>query len=280
MLPGASTSQTYTVYTGDAVDGIINIIATFTHTDLGLQTIAFAYPHIDKTLGTDTNFTVAFTGQSGTGAITYTSSNPAVATVSNDGEVTIVGLGDTIISGYIAACANYAAASASYTLTVHEELQPFIAVTSIIDVPTASTAGLALTLTGVVTPSNADNQTIIWSVSDAGTTGATITGNTLNTTASGVIIVTATIIDGTAIGVNYTQSFNITIAPVDDTHDDDTSDDDTPADKTPDNNNQSGLPKTGVDSNIILWVNLLILSLMGVIVTAPIIKRIKTKKTR
>jgi len=47
-----------------------------------------------------------------------------------------------------------------------------------------------------------------------------------------------------------------------------------------DNNNQSGLPKTGVDSNIMLLISLLILSAMGAIITAAMIKRVKSKKTR
>jgi len=45
-------------------------------------------------------------------------------------------------------------------------------------------------------------------------------------------------------------------------------------------NNQSGLPKTGVDSNLMLLISLLILSAMGAIITATMIKRIKSKKTR
>jgi len=45
-------------------------------------------------------------------------------------------------------------------------------------------------------------------------------------------------------------------------------------------NNQSGLPKTGVDSNIMLLISLLMLSVMGAVTAFAMIKRIKSKKTR
>ena len=81
----------------------------------------------------------------------------------------------------------------------------------ILDVPTAGTAGTPLTLTGTVSPIDATNKSITWAVKSAGTTGATINGNTLNTTAAGTVTVTATIANGTAAGTNYTQDFTITI---------------------------------------------------------------------
>ena len=92
----------------------------------------------------------------------------------------------------------------------------FIPVTNIINVPTIATAGTPLTLTGVVIPNNATNQTITWSVASQGTTGATISGNIFNAVSAGTAGITATIINGLAIGSNYTQDFNITVvaAPV------------------------------------------------------------------
>lgn len=52
------------------------------------------------------------------GAVTYTSSNPAVATVDSTGKVTIVGAGAATITASAAATQNYKGAEASYTLTV------------------------------------------------------------------------------------------------------------------------------------------------------------------
>lgn len=102
--------------------------------------------------------------------------------------------------------------SPSSWVSVEAVAPTFVAVTSITGVPTSGTAGTALTLTGTVNPSNATNKTIIWSVNTAGTTGATISGSTLNTTAAGTVSVRATIMLGGAGMANYTQTFNITIA--------------------------------------------------------------------
>ena len=77
----------------------------------------------------------------------------------------------------------------------------FVPVTDITEVPDQVVAGIPLTLTGIVLPLEATNKDITWSVKDAGETGATITGNTLNTTSAGTVIVTATVENG-AIGVS------------------------------------------------------------------------------
>ena len=74
--------------------------------------------------------------------------------------------------------------------------EPFEPVTDIVGLPTQAIPGEPLTLTGTVLPTDATNQTITWSVKDAGATGATITGNTLYTTKAGTVVITATIKDG------------------------------------------------------------------------------------
>ena len=57
--------------------------------------------------------------------VTYSSSNPSVATVNNDGAVTLVGVGETTITATFGGNASYLAGSASYKLTVTQaEPQP------------------------------------------------------------------------------------------------------------------------------------------------------------
>ncbi|MCL2011023.1 MAG: hypothetical protein FWG71_10855, partial [Synergistaceae bacterium] len=111
-----------------------------------------------------------------------------------------------------ATIANGAAVGTNYTQDVSITVNvPFVPVTSITGMPTSATAGTPLSLTGTVNPSNATNKAIVWSVQNAGTTGATITGSTLNTTAAGAATVRATIANGAAVGTNYTQDVSITV---------------------------------------------------------------------
>jgi hypothetical protein len=71
---------------------------------------------------------------------------------------------------------------------------------------------VSLPLTGTVTP-NASSKTIVWSIHDAGTTGATIHNGILHTRAAGTVAVMATIQNGTAVGVSYWQVFRIRVHP-------------------------------------------------------------------
>ena len=92
------------------------------------------------------------------------------------------------------------------------EVETFISVTEITSVPTEATVGSYLALTGFVSPANAENQTITWRVKDAGGTGAAIIGGTaFSATNAGTAVVTATVANGTAIGTDYTQDFDITV---------------------------------------------------------------------
>ena len=83
------------------------------------QTIAFANAGpITRTVG-NAPFTNTASGGGGTGAITYSSGNLAVATVNaTSGQVTIVAAGTAIITANKAASAGYLAATANYTLNV------------------------------------------------------------------------------------------------------------------------------------------------------------------
>ncbi|MCL1976034.1 MAG: InlB B-repeat-containing protein, partial [Firmicutes bacterium] len=87
----------------------------------------------------------------------------------------------------------------------------FVPVIDIIDVPSTAYANVPLPLNGTVLPSDATNQTIIWNIKDAGITGATLNGNILDIVAPGVLVVTATIVDGLAIGTDFVKDFSITV---------------------------------------------------------------------
>ena len=81
------------------------------------QTLAFAEAAVTKTYG-DSPFVNALTHSVGDGQITYTSSDPAVATVGTDGTVTIRGAGEARITATAAATQNYVETATSFNLTV------------------------------------------------------------------------------------------------------------------------------------------------------------------
>lgn len=72
---------------------------------------------VTKTYG-DSPFVNALDHSAGDGPITYTSSDPAVATVGTDGTVTIRGAGEARITATAAATQNYVETAASFDLTV------------------------------------------------------------------------------------------------------------------------------------------------------------------
>jgi len=76
-------------------------------------------------------------------------------------------------------------------------------------VPKTGEAETPLALTGTVRPVFASNKNIIWSVKDAGTTGADIDGNILITSAKGTVTIRATVLNGIAEGKAFTQDFVI-----------------------------------------------------------------------
>ena len=119
-------------------------------------------------------------------------------------------------SGVPGQISNGSKGSATIRLTNTDNLIPvesepiIIAVTDITGVPATATPGTDLTLTGTVVPDKATAKNIVWRVKSAGTTGATISGHILRTTATGNLTVTATIVSGTGSG-DFTKDFTIVV---------------------------------------------------------------------
>jgi len=155
VTSAGSGTRTYIINPDDAINGVITIIATFTHTDLTIDEIEFTDTSqiIVKTYG-DAPFTNAIkTGYLGTGVITYSSENTNVATVNNSGVVTIHKAGSAVITAEKAADTVYAHASASYTLDVEHKTLTITGVTGVNRDYIAGNTTVALTggaLQGVV----------------------------------------------------------------------------------------------------------------------------------
>jgi uncharacterized repeat protein (TIGR02543 family) len=89
-------------------------------------------------------------------------------------------------------------------------------VTGISNVPANGFTDIAVDLSGAtVSPANATNKTIVWSVKDPGTTGvAAISGHSFKAASAGTLVLTARIVNGdeTEAGVrDYTQDFAILV---------------------------------------------------------------------
>jgi hypothetical protein len=98
---------------------------------------------------------------------------------------------------------------------VYADIRVLEPVQEIINVPAQAIVRKPLDLTGTVLPTSAITKEIIWSVYDAGSTGANICDDRyLYSNATGTVIVTATIKDGLGIDRNYTQNFTIEVKPL------------------------------------------------------------------
>jgi len=86
----------------------------------------------------------------------------------------------------------------------------FVPVTNITGVNTSVTVG-TISIGGRVVPSDATNQTIIWSVQPGGDIQGTINGNKLTTKEEGFVKVRAIVENGIAKGENFTKDFYITV---------------------------------------------------------------------
>lgn len=83
------------------------------------QKLAFADASLVRYPG-DVPFTNPLERTADGGAVTYSSSNPAVASIDENGKVTINGAGQAVITASAAETADYLPASTSYTITVKE----------------------------------------------------------------------------------------------------------------------------------------------------------------
>jgi hypothetical protein len=91
----------------------------------------------------------------------------------------------------------------------------FKAVTGITGVTSAGTAGTQIDLTGAaVSPTDATNKTIVWTVKNAGTTGVTntdLSAGRFTPPAAGTLVLTATVTNGASASTDYTRDFTIAI---------------------------------------------------------------------
>jgi len=126
-----------------------------------------------------------------------------ITAIVNGNKVTAMAAGTLTVTATIA---NGKTETTSYKQDFDIEFSnKFVPVTDITGVPKEGIINIPLTLTGTVTPSNATNKDIVWELTDAGATGATLTGNKITATTTGTLKVKATIANGTAQGTAFTS---------------------------------------------------------------------------
>ncbi len=90
-----------------------------------------------------------------------------------------------------------------------------IPVVDIIDVPLIAWEGTPFRLFGTVIPENAEFKIITWSIKDPGETGARLVLSNMNTLlmaeSRGIVMVTATIYNGIAMGEDFVKDFEIDV---------------------------------------------------------------------
>ena len=130
-----------------------------------------------------------------TGDVEWTTSNPEIATVGNDGTVTAVAVGKTTITAKVTSSGKEYSATCEVEVTTEPVTNVELnANTGTLDI------GQTLTLTATVTPSTASNQGVTWSTSDSNV--ATVANGVVTAVGAGSATITATANDGS--GYNAT----------------------------------------------------------------------------
>lgn len=119
-------------------------------------------------------------------------------------------LGDLAPSGSVT-FSYYSSLDSDIASALDEMEVDFVPVENIENVPAVTPVSVDLPLAGTVVPEDATHQAIVWSVKEAGTTGASLEGAVLKTTAVGSLVVTATIANGLGEGEDYAQDFTIVV---------------------------------------------------------------------
>ena len=137
-----------------------------------------------------------------TGDVEWTTSNPEVATVGNDGTVTAVAVGKTTITAKVTSNGKEYSATCEVEVTTESVTNVELsATTGTLDI------GQTLTLSATVTPSTASNQGVTWSTSDSNV--ATVANGVVTAVGAGSATITATANDGSG----YNATCAITVNP-------------------------------------------------------------------
>lgn len=144
--------------------------------------------------------------------ISWETSNPEIVQVDTTGKALFLNPGTAKIKAtadpvVIDAAGNRMQYWSEMQITVAEH----VSVTDITGVKTSIVQNTPTSLGGTVIPGNATNQTIIWTLIDPGSTGATIRDGIITAATPGTIYVRATIVKGSTVNTDFERDFYIEI---------------------------------------------------------------------
>ena len=201
-------------YTNGADEGFIPISAVTVNNTLGIPIITQnALP--TGVVGASYNTTIAAT-ENPTAWTVVSGALPNGLVLNNNGTIS----GTPTVAGdftFTVKASNTHGSSSATQLSI--SVQGFLAVTDITwnNIASAKT-GEPVYLYGYVNPYNASFQNVVWSVQNAGATGATISFDgysyIFNATDKGTAVIRATVTDGTAVGTDFTKDFTIQVTGI------------------------------------------------------------------
>lgn len=211
----AGTTTITATFAGNASYKPGNASYTLNVTEKTPAGLTYAVTEVEKT-AVDDNFTNALGNPNNLAGVTYGSSNTGVATIDEDGEVTVKAVGETTITASFAGNATYAAGNASYTLTVSKA-------TPTLSFASANITGHIGESVSANTLTNPANLTVSYSSSDE--TVATVnstSGVVANPLKAGTTTITATFTgNDTYVAGNASYTLKVLANPTISVSDDD-----------------------------------------------------------
>ena len=158
--------------------------------EIPVESISLNKTELTLEVGENEVLTATITPGNATGAVTWTSSQESVAIVDNNGKVTALATGTTIIT------VTAGGKNATCVITVHPN-EINVESISLNETSLALIVGDEFTLTATILPNNATNQNVVWTSSN--TSVANVVNGELTAIAAGTATITATTEDGNKI---------------------------------------------------------------------------------
>ena len=187
----AGEASIFVITTDGGKTASCTITVTSSSSSIAVESVLLDKTQLNLNIGEESILTATVSPDNATNkSVTWTSTNPSVATVDNNGKVSAVAVGDAII---IVVTAD-GGKTATCTVTVTNPAVPVQSVS--LDKTTLDlNIGENATLVATVLPENADNKTVTWSSSNTAVATVDATGK-VTAVAAGEAVITVTTADG------------------------------------------------------------------------------------